>query len=101
MDSLKDKFWQLNHVFDEYPKVYWCVMLHMVSAVVAVFSYMPLVEAIANFNVMGITPLKSLIVDNWEVLRWGIVLFPVGILLFGWIRADELHDRLMRKKYRF
>lgn len=101
MDWVKDKFWQLNDVFDEYPKVYWCVMLHMVLAAVAMFSYMPLFEAIANLDFVGVKPFKSLIVENWEMLRCGVVLLPVVILLFGWVHADELHDRLMRKKYGF
>jgi len=99
MDWVKEKLWELSDVFEEFPKVYWCSIAYMALAVLAVFMYVPLFSAIANFNLLGVMPFKQMIADNWDMLRWGLIAFPMAILLIGWIHAVDLYERLMRKRY--
>ena len=101
MEWVKEKFWQLNDVFEEYPRVFWCFIFYMTLAVVAMFSYLPILNGIANLNILGARPLFQLVVENFNWLRWGLIASPVLILLLGWCHADELHTKLARRKYRY
>lgn len=101
MEWLKEKLWQLNGVFEEYPRVFWCIVFYMALAVIAVFSYFSILNGIANLNILGVRPLFQLIVENFSWLRWGVLISPILILLLGWIHADELHAKLVRRKYRY
>lgn len=101
MEWLKEKLWQLNDVFEEYPRVFWCIVFYMALAVIAVFSYFSILNGIANLNILGVRPLFQLIVENFSWLRWGVLISPILILLLGWIHTDELHAKLVRRKYRY
>lgn len=101
MEWVKEKLWQLNDVFDEYPRVFWCIAFYMALALIAIFSYFPILNGIANLNILGTHPISQLIVENFSLLRWGVIVSPVLILLLGWCHADELHTKLVKKKYRY
>lgn len=101
MDWIKQKLWELNDVFEEFPKVFWCVMFYFVLAVMAIFLYVPLFTSLANINLMGIMPFQQIITENWNVLQWGLIVAPFVILLIGWMHADDLYEVSMRKKYRY
>lgn len=101
MEWIKEKLEHLGYVFDEYPKVYWCSIFYMAIAAIALIGYFPLLKGIASLNILGTQPFQQLIVENLNWLRWGLIAVPVLILFFGWCHAAELHERLMRRKYRF
>ncbi|MEX5443444.1 hypothetical protein WCE14_08755 [Acinetobacter schindleri] len=101
MDWVKEKLWQISDVFEEFPRVYWCSIFYMILAVITVFGYVPFFHAIASLNFLGVMPFKQMIVENWNMLRWGLIVSPVVILLVGWIHAADLYERLMRKRYRY
>lgn len=101
MGWVKEKLWQLNEVFDEYPRVLWCIAFYMALALIAIFSYFPILNGITNLDILGTRPLLQLIVENFSWLRWGVVVSPVLILLLGWCHADELHTKLVKRKYRY
>lgn len=99
MDWIKEKLWELNDVFDAFPKVYWLIMFYMALAVMAIFMYVPFFGSLENFNLLGVIPLKQIILENWSVLQWGVIVVPVVILLIGWVHAADLYARLLRKRY--
>lgn len=101
MGWVKIKLWQLNEVFDEYPRVFWWIAFYMALALIAIFSYFPILNGIANLDILGTRPLFQLIVENFSWLRWGVIFSPVLILLLGWCHADELHTKLVKRKYRY
>lgn len=100
MDWIKDKFWGLNDIFEKYPKVFWITMLYLSLAAMATIGYVPLLEGLANLNIMGMYPFYPMIADNIDLLRWGILVIPTVILLYGWSDAEDLYYKLNSKRYR-
>ena len=101
MEWVKEKLWELNDVFDEYPRVFWCIVFYIILALIAIFSYFPILNGFANLDILGTRPLFQVIVENISWLRWGVIVSPVLILLLGWCHADELHTKLVKRKYRY
>lgn len=99
MSWIKEKLWELNDVFEEFPKVYWCTMFYITLTIIAGFLYEPLFNTIANINLLGVMPFKQMIAENWNVLQWGAIVAPLVILLNGWIHTVDLYERLARKRY--
>lgn len=100
MNWIKNKLWDLNDVFEEYPRVFRRTMLYLALAALATICYLPLLKGIATFNLMGTYPFYSLIADNIDLLQWGLLAIPVVILLWGWCDAEDLYYYLKNKRYR-
>lgn len=99
MEWIKNKLWNLGEVFEEFPKVFWLSMFYIILSAIAMFSFFPSIHAIANFNFMGTLPVYNLIAENYEMLRWGVLVIPVTILLWGWADVDDVYLKLRNRKY--
>lgn len=101
MDWIKEKFWHLNDVFEEYPKVYWMTIFYMVLAVIAAIGYFPLLKGIANLTLITVQPFQALIIENFDMLRWGQIAIPLVILIWGMLDAADLYRGKVAKRYRY
>lgn len=101
MDWIKNKLWDLNDVFEEYPRVFRRMMFYLVLAGLATVFYLPFLKGVASFNLMGTYPFYSLIEANIDWLQWGFFAVPAVILFWGWCDADDLYHYLKNKRYRY
>lgn len=101
MGWIKDRLWRLGDAFEEFPRVLWLSIFYFVIAMVVMLGFFPVLHSIAAFNLMGTTPFYSLIGENYNFLRWGFLVLPALILLWGWADAEDLYLRLKERKYRY
>lgn len=101
MDWLKDKLWDLGDVFKAFPKVKWLLIFYMFLALVSALLYMPALVAIANFKIITMQPFYGAIVDNYHVLKWGQLVVPLGLILWGILDAMSLYRRKFEKHSRY
>ncbi|MCG2575186.1 hypothetical protein LVY74_16745 [Acinetobacter sp. ME22] len=101
VEWIKNKLWDLNDVFEEYPKVFWLFMFYLAIALTAMIGYMPILVKLANFNLMGGYPFYPVIAENIDMLKWGIPIIPSVILLWAWADVAEFYYTLKSKKYRY
>lgn len=99
MNWIENKYWELKDIFREYPSVKRVTIFYIVLAIAALIAYLPLLKGIANLNIMGTSPLHTLILDNISILKWGVLAIPALILLWGWCDAEDMYYRLRNRKY--
>lgn len=98
-EKLIDKLWEINNVFEEYPKVFYLMMVYLVLMVAVVFLFFPCLKLLANLQILNTYPLYELILRNFDTLRWGVVVLPLVLAFFGFFDVIGLHDRLKKRKY--
>lgn len=101
MGWLKDKLWELDDIFTAFPKVKWLLIFYMFLSIVSAFMYMPALEAIANFKFNTAQPFYSLIVENFHILKWGQLVIPLGLILWGILDVMDLYQRKLEKHWRY
>jgi len=94
-----DKLWALNDVFEEFPKVFYLMIFYLVLMVAVVFLFFPCLKWLANLQILDTYPLYELILRNFEILRWGVVVLPLIIAFHGFFEVIGLHDHLKKRKY--
>ena len=98
-EKIIDKLWALNDVFEEFPKVFYLMMIYFVLIVAVVLLFFPCLKWLANLQILNTYPLYKLILRNFDMLRWGVVLLPLVIAIHGFFEVIGLHDRLKMRKY--
>lgn len=98
-EKLIDKLSALNDVFEEYPKVFYLIMVYLVSMVAVVFLFFPFLKWLANLQILNTYPLYELILRNFDTLRWGAVVLPLLIAVHGFFEVIGLYDRLKKRRY--
>lgn len=101
MNWIKEKCESLLGIFVEFPRVFILTVFYVVTALVVMLGFFPVLHSIATFNLMGTTPFYNLIADNYHILKWGFLAVPAAILLWGWADAEDLYLKLRNRKYRF
>ncbi|MDS7927512.1 hypothetical protein [Acinetobacter sp. V115_6] len=98
-EKLIDKLWEINDVFEEYPKVFCLMMVYLVLMVAVVFLFFPCLKWLANLQILNTYPLYELILRNFDTLRWGVIVLPLVIAFHAFFDVLELHERLEKRKY--
>lgn len=98
-EKLIDKLWEINDVFEEYPKVFYLMMVYLVLIVAVVFLFFPCLKWLANLQILNTYPLYELILRNFDTLRWGVIVLPLVIAFHAFFDVLELHERLEKRKY--
>ncbi|MCG8283852.1 hypothetical protein MID07_04305 [Acinetobacter seifertii] len=98
-EKLTDKLWALNDVFEEYPRVFYLSVIYMVLIGVTISIYFPVLKWLVNFEIFFNYSFREVIISNFDTLRWGVVVLPLVIALFGFFDVIGLHDRLKKRKY--
>jgi hypothetical protein len=98
-EKLIDKLWAINDLFEEFPRVFYLMMVYLVLMVAVVFLFFPFLKWLANLQILNTYPLYELILRNFETLRWGVVVLPLLIAVHGFIEVIALYDRLKKRKY--
>jgi len=95
MGWLYEKIENIEGVLNEYPRVFWRIFKYFVFAVIAAFIYSWI------FNVMTREVFGGLpwVVENKDLLHWGVVVTPVLVLLWGWGDTVDLYHELKSRKY--
>jgi len=101
MEWIKDKGERLLGVFVEFPRVFWLSLIYFVVAMIVMFGFRSTLHSIAYLNFMGTTPFYNLIAENYHILKWGFLMLPALILLWGWADVEDLYLRLKQRKYRY
>ncbi|MDQ9890052.1 hypothetical protein [Acinetobacter pittii] len=99
LEKLLEKLWVLNDDFEEYPKVFYLMMIYLVLIVAVVFLFFPSLKWLANLQILNTYPLYELILRNFDTLRWGVVVLPLVIAFHAFFDVLELHERLEKRKY--
>lgn len=99
MPSIKEKAVELFFIFDEYPKVFRRFIFYVLLAPILSFIYIILLNWLNNLNFIGIYPFAQWIVENYNLLRWGILLVPFFVLLWAWADISDLYFELKNKRY--
>ncbi|HAV5501269.1 TPA: hypothetical protein JI107_18190 [Acinetobacter baumannii] len=99
LEKLIDKLWALNDVFEEFPKVFYLMMVYLVLMVAVVFLFIPCLRWLANLQILNTYPLYELILSNFDTLRCGVFILPLLIAVHGFFEMIGLHDRLKKRKY--
>lgn len=94
-----DKLWVLNDVFEEYPRVFYLSVIYMVLIVGSMSIYFPVLKWLVNFEILFNYPFREIIISNFDVLRWGVVVLPLVIAVHAFFDVLELHERLEKRKY--
>jgi len=97
--KLTDKLWGLNDVFEEYPRVFYLSVIYMVVIVGSMSIYFPILKWLVNFEMFFNYPFREIIITNFDVLRWGVVVIPLVIAFHAFFDVLELHERLEKRKY--
>ncbi|MFV5384340.1 hypothetical protein [Acinetobacter junii] len=101
MDCLKEKLWNLNDIFEQFLSVFVISITTMCIAAISPFIYMKALIAIANFRLFNTKPYFDLVVNNYEVLKFGIIIIPIAILIIGFDLAYGRYQRIIcRYRYR-
>lgn len=100
LERIKDNLWALNDVFEEYPKVFYLSVIYMVLIGVTMSIYFPVLKWLVNFEMFFNYPFREIIMSNFDVLRWGVVVLPLVIAFHAFFDVLELHERLEKRKYR-
>lgn len=98
-EKLIDKLWVLNDVFEEFPRVFYLMIIYILLMVAVVLLFFPCLRWLANFQVLNTYPVYDLIYRNFDMLRWGVVVLPLIIAFHGFFDVIALHDRLKKRKY--
>lgn len=98
-EKLIDKLWEINDVFEEYPKVFYLMMVYLVLIVSVVFLFFPCLKWLANLQILNTYPLYELILRNFDTLRWGVIVLPLVIAFHAIYDVLELLERLKKRKY--
>ncbi|MFW1784366.1 hypothetical protein ACG9XL_08130 [Acinetobacter nosocomialis] len=99
IERIKDKLWALNDVFEEYPRVFYLSVIYMVLIVVTISIYFPVLKWLVNFEMFFNYPFREVIISNFDVLRWGVIVLPLVIAFYAFFDVLELHERLEKRKY--
>ncbi|AUX90205.1 hypothetical protein [Acinetobacter sp. ACNIH1] len=99
MEWIGEKLEYLSTIFSEYPRVLRRTIFYIVLAPVLTLAYYFLLNGAANFNIMGMYPFNAWLIDNYNLLRWGLITIPLLILLWGWGDTSDLYHELKEKKY--
>lgn len=99
MDWIREKLEYLSYIFSEYPRVLRRTIFYIVLAPFLTMVYYYLLIVAADFNIAGMHPFNTWLVDNYNLLRWGLIAIPLLILLWGWGDTSDLYHELKEKKY--
>lgn len=101
MEWINSKFGEFNAFINQFPKVFWLGVFYIFFALTVFAFYLPFLNAIANFNIVGTKPFYTLISENYNFIKWGVFVIPFSILLLGWSSAEALYYKLRKRKYYF
>ncbi|MDH2548506.1 hypothetical protein R4646_10775 [Acinetobacter baumannii] len=99
LEKFIDKFWALIDFFEEFPKVFYLMLIYLVLIGAVIFLFFPCLNWLANLQILNTYPLFELISNNFDALRWGVVVIPLIIAVHGVFEVIGLHDRLKKRKY--
>lgn len=99
LEKITDKLWALNDVFEEYPRVFNLTRFYIVLMIVVMCIYLPSLKWLVNFELLSNYPFREIIISNFKMLCWGVVVLPLVIALFGFFDVIGLHDRLKKRRY--
>lgn len=99
LEKLTDKMWALNDVFEEYPRVFYLSVIYMVLIGVTMSIYFPVLKWLVNFEMFFNYPFREVIISNFDVLRWGVIVLPLVIAFHAFFDVLVLHERLEKRKY--
>lgn len=97
--KLTYKLWVLNDVFEEYPKVFYLLVIYIVLIVLSLSIYFPILQWLVNFEMFFNYPFREVIISNFDTLRWGVVVLPLVIGFHAFFDVLAHHERLEKRKY--
>ena len=89
----------LMNVCIEYPKVFFLSIFYLVLIIGGMSVYFPLLNWLVNFEFFFNYPFREIILSNFDILRWGVVVFPLAIGFVGFFSVTGLYDLLSLRKY--
>jgi hypothetical protein len=98
-EKIIDKLWALNDVFEEFPRVFYLMMIYFVLIIAVVLLFFPCLKWLAYFKILNTYPLYDLIYRKFGMLRWGVVVLPLVIAIHGFLDVMGLHQRLKERRY--
>ncbi|RSN81527.1 hypothetical protein EA770_10440 [Acinetobacter baumannii] len=99
MEWLKEKMESLGEVFDQFPSVLIIVLFTICMAIFSPFVYVSILTGIADTQILTAFPFKSLIEDNIDILKYGLVLVPFAVICIGFSLAHERYSRILSRFY--
>ncbi|EXC24853.1 hypothetical protein J536_3808 [Acinetobacter sp. 809848] len=63
--------------------------------------YFPALSNIANLEILNTKPLYSMVLNNLDTLKWGIIVVPMIVALLGWNLIDDLYQRKLKRLCRY
>lgn len=101
MGWIKDKAEDIGDILEYHPRLNRLIWFYIILAFIALWVYEPLMVKIANLTILSGQPFNQLIVNNYEVLRWGYLAIPAAILFYGFIDVLDSYENLKHKRLRY
>ncbi|MCM8510880.1 hypothetical protein RFY44_05770 [Acinetobacter bereziniae] len=101
MDWLREKLWQLDDFRRAFPSVFWSSYILILLVIASAMLYFPALSNIANLEILNTKPLYSMVLNNLDTLKWGIIVVPMIVALLGWNLIDDLYQRKLKRLCRY
>ncbi|WP_151741611.1 hypothetical protein [Acinetobacter seifertii] len=98
-EKFNDKIETIEYVFKAYPKVYYRLTLFTVLTVLLTWFYCLGLTWLMSLQVFYTYPLFSFISENYDLLRWGGILVPLVVAIYGINDVIDLYKELKMRKY--
>ncbi|EXD50005.1 hypothetical protein [Acinetobacter baumannii] len=99
LENLKEKMCALNDVFIEYPKVFNRMMFYFILILGVILAYFPLIKWLVNLEIFNTYPFHDLIMNNFHLVQWGILIIPLVLIFIAISNAADLYEQLKMRKY--
>ncbi|MEX5769422.1 Uncharacterised protein [Acinetobacter baumannii] len=99
LENLKEKMCALNDVFIEYPKVFNRMMFYFILILGVILAYFPSIKWLVNLEIFNTYPFHDLIMNNFYLVQWGILIIPLVLIFIAISNAADLYEQLKKRKY--
>jgi len=99
-EKFNEKIETIEYVFNAHPKVFYKLIWFTFLTILLTWIYCLGLPWLMNLQVFNTYPLFSFISENYDLLRWGGVLVPLVVAIYGINDVIDLYKELDMRKYR-
>lgn len=101
MEWFKEKLWQLEDFREAFPSVFWGSYILIILMFASMVFYFPVLSRIADIEILNGKLFYPLIMENIDVLKWGVLIVPTLVGLIGWSLISRLYQKKLNRFRRY